>query len=61
MEKREIRQIRTEHTNVVLEVQPEQFQAVCSCGWSSTIYLLEHVDLLRAMHAHAVVTFGVYA
>lgn len=59
--KKDIPQIRTEHTNVILEVQSKQFQAVCSCGWSSTIHVLEHVDLLRAMHAHAVVTFGVYA
>lgn len=48
------------HANVVCEVEGGYFQAYCACGWSSTIGLFEEVDLLRAMHAHAVVTFGSY-
>ena len=48
------------HANVVCEVEGGFFQAYCACGWSSTIGLFEEVDLLRAMHAHAVVTFGSY-
>jgi hypothetical protein len=35
-------------------------QALCTCGWMSLIGEKEEVDLLRAMHAHAVVTFGAY-
>jgi len=61
MDKKDINQIRTEHINCILETHKDRFQAICSCGWNSTIHLLEHVDLLRAMHAHAVVTFEVYA
>ena len=49
------------HINAVLATGNESYQAVCACGWSSTIGYYEHVDLLRAMHAHAVVTFGAYA
>lgn len=45
------------HPNAVLRLNSNQFQAVCGCGWTSTIDRFEHVDLLRAMHAHAVVTF----
>jgi len=60
MNKGDIDRIREEHVNCVLEINGDQFQALCSCGWSSTIHFLEHVDLLRAMHAHAVVTFEVY-
>ena len=48
------------HANVVCEVEGGYHQAYCACGWSSTIGLFEEVDLLRAMHAHAVVTFGSY-
>jgi len=54
-------EIKTEHVNTVLTMGPKLYQAVCACGWSSTIGYYEHVDLLRAMHAHAVVTFGAYA
>jgi hypothetical protein len=36
------------------------FQALCACGWLSTISFLEEVDLLRAMHAHAYATFKSY-
>lgn len=57
---REIEKLRWEHRNTVVVVG-EAFQALCTCGWLSTINELEHVALLRAMHAHAVVTFGAYA
>jgi hypothetical protein len=52
--------IKVEHVNTVLRFDRKAFQAVCACGWSSTIDYFEAVDLLRAMHAHAVVTFGAY-
>ena len=54
-------EVKTEHVNTVLTMGPKLYQAVCACGWSSTLGYYEHVDLLRAMHAHAVVTFGAYA
>jgi hypothetical protein len=49
------------HVNFVLPIDQKSFQAICGCGWTSTINYFEHVDLLRAMHAHAVVTFQAYA
>jgi len=48
------------HANVVCQVEGGYFQAYCVCGWSSTITSFEEADLLRAMHAHAVVTFEGY-
>jgi hypothetical protein len=42
----------------VFDVEGTHFQAICSCGWLSTISFLEEVDLLRAMHAHEVSVFG---
>ena len=48
------------HAAGVLEIKQHYFQALCQCGWSSTISYFEEVDLLRAMHAHAVVSFQNY-
>ena len=48
------------HASLVLEIAPEQCQAFCACGWISTITYFEEADLLRALHAHAVVTFKAY-
>ncbi|MGA0853154.1 MAG: hypothetical protein ACO3QQ_07290, partial [Candidatus Nanopelagicaceae bacterium] len=45
------------HANLICEVAGGFFQSYCACGWSSTISFYEEVDLLRAMHAHAVVSF----
>jgi hypothetical protein len=56
-----MQKIVTKHTNAVLNFDKGLFQAFCACGWSSSIDFFEAVDLLRAMHAHAVVTFGSYA
>ncbi|MGA0856585.1 MAG: hypothetical protein ACO3XJ_00075 [Candidatus Nanopelagicales bacterium] len=47
------------HNNTVITFT-SYFQAVCSCGWSSTLGEFEEIDLLRAMHAHAVKTFRAY-
>jgi hypothetical protein len=55
-----MQKIVTKHTNAVLNFDKGLFQAFCACGWSSSIDFFEAVDLLRAMHAHAVVTFGSY-
>ena len=48
------------HANLIFEVSNGGFQAVCACGWSSTISFFEEVDLLRALHAHASATFRSY-
>ena len=53
--------VKTKHLSQVLEVTKGHFQGYCSCGWTTTISYFEEVDLLRAMHAHAVVTFTNYA
>jgi hypothetical protein len=52
--------VETEHLTLVLEFSRGQYQASCACGWTSTITFYEEADLLRAMHAHAVVTFKSY-
>jgi hypothetical protein len=49
-----------EHISAVLEAEAGYFQALCACGWISTISFLEEVDLLRAMHMHACATFTSY-
>jgi len=48
------------HANVICQLPSLYYQAYCACGWSSTISFYEEVDLLRAMHAHAVTTFESY-
>ena len=46
------------HKTGVFDVEGSYFQAICSCGWLSTISFVEEVDLLRALHAHQVIVFG---
>ena len=46
------------HKTGVFDVEGSYYQAICSCGWLSTISFIEEVDLLRALHAHQVVVFG---
>ena len=46
------------HLTGVFNGEGNYYQAICSCGWLSTISFLEEVDLLRALHAHQVVVFG---
>lgn len=53
-------QVTVKHVNGVLQFDRQYYQAFCACGWSSSIDYFEAVDLLRAMHAHAVATFGAY-
>ena len=47
-----------EHITLLLNYSKQLYQGVCTCGWTSTIGSLEDTDLMRAMHAHAVVTFS---
>ena len=54
-------EVKVKHASLVLQYETNLWQAVCACGWSSSIDYYEAVDLLRAMHAHAVVTFQTYA
>ena len=49
-----------DHSGSVFEAEGGYFQALCACGWLSTISYFEEVDLLRAMHAHAYATFKSY-
>ena len=46
------------HANAVFDVEGNYFQAICACGWVSTVSFLEEVDLLRALHAHFIVVYG---
>ena len=46
------------HSNALFQISDKRFQAICSCGWVSTISYLEEVDLLRALHAHDMAVFG---
>ena len=46
------------HANALFDVSAGRFQAICSCGWVSTVSYAEEVDLLRAMHAHDMAVFG---
>ena len=46
------------HANALFDVSAGHFQAICSCGWVSTVSYAEEVDLLRAMHAHDMAVFG---
>jgi hypothetical protein len=47
-----------EHANAVFDVEGTYFQAICACGWVSTVSFLEEVDLLRALHAHGIAVYG---
>ncbi|CAB4579693.1 unannotated protein [freshwater metagenome] len=46
------------HVTGVFDAQGSNYQAICSCGWLSSLSFLEEVDLLRAIHAHEVSVFG---
>jgi hypothetical protein len=47
-----------EHANALFDVEGIYFQAICACGWVSTISFLEEVDLLRALHAQGIAVYG---
>ena len=48
----------TTHSTALFAIQEKRYQAICSCGWVSTVSYIEEVDLLRAMHAHDMAVFG---
>jgi hypothetical protein len=47
------------HRSALLEAEGVYFQALCSCGWLSTVSFQEEVDLLRAIHIHQMVVYGI--
>ena len=47
------------HRSALLEAEGVYFQALCSCGWYSSVSCKEEVDLLRALHIHQMVVFGI--
>jgi hypothetical protein len=49
------------HKSALLEAEGIYFQALCSCGWLSNVSFREEVDLLRALHIHQMVVFGMAA
>jgi hypothetical protein len=49
-----------DHSGSVFDAEGGFFQALCVCGWLSTVSYFEEVDLLRAMHVHAHATFKSY-
>ena len=46
------------HSSAVMDAEPGFFQALCVCGWSSSVGVYEEVDLLRAIHAHEMSVWG---
>jgi hypothetical protein len=44
------------HATALVEAEGVFFQALCLCGWVSSVSFLEETDLIRALHAHE----GVY-
>jgi hypothetical protein len=49
------------HQTALLQAEGNYYQALCTCGWCSTVSFLEEVDLLRAMHVHAHAVFKSYS
>ena len=47
------------HRSALIEAEGVYFQALCSCGWYSSVSFKEEVDLLRALHIHQMVVFGI--
>jgi hypothetical protein len=44
------------HTTALVPAEGAFFQALCLCGWVSSVSFMEEADLIRALHAHE----GVY-
>jgi hypothetical protein len=49
-----------EHSTCIAESGKDLYQALCLCGWFTKATFKEEADLLRAIHAHDVVVFGVF-
>ena len=44
------------HSTALVQAEGDFFQALCLCGWVSSVSFMEETDLIRAIHAHE----GVY-
>jgi hypothetical protein len=44
------------HATALVQAEGDFFQALCLCGWVSSVSFMEETDLIRALHAHE----GVY-
>ena len=44
------------HSTALVQAEGAFFQALCMCGWVSSVSFMEETDLIRALHAHE----GVY-
>jgi hypothetical protein len=44
------------HSTALVQAEGTFFQALCLCGWVSSVSFMEETDLIRAIHAHE----GVY-
>ena len=44
------------HATALVQAEGAFFQALCLCGWVSSVSFMEETDLIRALHAHE----GVY-
>jgi hypothetical protein len=44
------------HSTALIQADGAFFQALCLCGWVSSVSFMEETDLMRAIHAHQ----GVY-
>ena len=40
------------HTTALVQAGCTFFQAICLCGWVSSVSFMEETDLMRALHAH---------
>jgi hypothetical protein len=40
------------HTTALVQAEGAFFQALCLCGWVSSVSFMEETDLIRALHAH---------
>ena len=49
--------VQTKHINETLLLERDMYQAICMCGWYSSVSYFEEVDLLRAIHAHEEAAF----
>ena len=45
------------HKSALLNAEGIFYQALCTCGWFSSVGLIEEIDLLRALHMHKVIIF----
>jgi len=45
------------HKTALLDAEGNFYQAICTCGWFSSVGIIEEIDLLSALHTHKVIIF----